>query len=367
MNKTLTSMKTLDFIARSTALAGTCLALSACQSGAEAQPEQVANVDRAPVIVPGALMDLSHWKITLPTDSNRDGKIDEVEPPQVSRLYDPRFFYTNEIGEVVFAAPNKAVTSIISSNTRSELRQMIDPVNSDTRSPGNNFALASHPRARRYGAVGSWMSATLRVNHVAVEAKNPDRAPAYSVVVGQIHAGKDESRLKSGFGYGNEPLKIYFKKWPHHEHGSVFWTYERNLEKDDPNRTDIAYPVWGNTWESAQDPGENGIKLNEEFSYTIDVDGDMMHLTFKSPNKPRVEYSVNLANNVNPYGEVDPLDNPRGYQGDWFYFKAGAYNQCSTKNQDGMWYAGCGGTGNWALDKAQGHYAQASFSALVLK
>ncbi|MGJ8693131.1 MAG: polysaccharide lyase family 7 protein [Thalassotalea sp.] len=66
--------------------------------------------------------------------------------------------------------------------------------------------------------------------------------PAYSVVVGQIHAGT-QSDKSAGFGWGNEPLKIYFKKYPKHQYGSVFWTYEGNLPKEDINRTGIAYPV----------------------------------------------------------------------------------------------------------------------------
>ena len=56
------------------------------------------------------------------------------------------------------------------------------------------------------------MDATLRVDHVA---GNPNKKPAYSVVVGQIHA-MTYNNTNSGFGYGNEPLKIYYKKWPGH-------------------------------------------------------------------------------------------------------------------------------------------------------
>ena len=347
--------------------ASTSILLSVCLSASATEASADQRVERVPVIPPGSLVDLSHWKVALPMDSNGDGKVDEVGPPQVSRIYEPRFFYGNQRGELVFAAPNKAMTTPDSANTRSELRQMIDPTGSKTKGRGNNFALAENPRARRYGAIGGWLSATLSVNHVATQAAHPDKKPAFSVVVGQVHAGHDESIQDQGFGYGNEPLKIYYKKWPNHEYGSVFWTYERNLEKHDPNRIDIAYPVWGNTWESAEDPGESGIKLNESFNYIVDVDGDVMHLTFEAENKPRVEYSINLTDNVNPYGEIDPLDNPRGYARDWMFFKVGAYNQCSSKNEEGTWYAGCGGTGIWEQDKAQGHYAQASFSSIVLK
>ncbi len=350
-----------------TTIAASCMLLSACQS--EPQHPDTARDDavHSAQVVPGSLIDLSHWKITLPMDSNGDGKIDEVGPPQILRLYEPRFFYGNDRGEVVFTAPNKAITTANSTNTRSELRQMINPQGAKTKAPGNNFALAAHPQAANFGAVGGHLSATLAVNHVAVNAAHPDKPPAYSVVVGQIHAGKDESLLSQGFGYGNEPLKIYYKKFPNHAYGSVFWTYERNLAKDDPNRTDIAYPVWGNTWESAENPGQKGIKLNESFSYTVNVVGNIMQLVFEAPNKPRVEYAIDLSSNMDAFGKVDSLDNPAGYSGDWFYFKAGAYNQCSSKDQQGMWYAGCAGSGIWEEDFREGNYARVSFSSIVLK
>jgi len=44
----------------------------------------------------------------------------------------------------------------------------------------------------------------------------------------------------------------------------------------------------------------------------------------------------------------------------------GIYNQCSTKDAPGVWYAACPGTGDWATDKANGDYAQATFSRLVV-
>ena len=48
------------------------------------------------------------------------------------------------------------------------------------------------------------------------------------------------------------------------------------------------------------------------------------------------------------------------------YFKAGAYNQCSVKDDPGFWYAACPGTGEWATDYKNGDYAQVSFSRLVV-
>jgi poly(beta-D-mannuronate) lyase len=320
--------------------------------------------------VPADKFDLSHWKITVPVDLDKNGKIDEVSVKNIQTYQHPDFFYLDENGGMVFTAPNKAITTANSTNTRSELRQMIRGSNTKikTNYAGNNFAIAAHPLSERFGAVGGKMEATLKVDHVAVRATNPNKSAAFSVVVGQIHAGKDKALVEKTkvFGWGNEPLKIYFKKWPGHEKGSVFWNYERNLAKADPNRTDITYPVWGNTWENPNEPGDAGIALGEEFSYTVNVYENTMYLTFKAQGKPDVNYAINLANNVDAYGNVDEKDNKFGYTADWSYFKAGAYNQCSTKLAEGGWYPGCLGTGDWKTDKANGDYAQVTFSSLKL-
>lgn len=320
-------------------------------------------------LYPADIIDLSYWKITLPISSL--GNIKEVDVDKIKSYYHPDFFYVNSAREVVFAAPNEAKTTGGSTNTRSEFRQMIrgDDTGVGSKDESNNFVITSNPNAKDFGAIGGKLSATLKVDAVSKNAGYPNKPPAYSVVVGQIHAGKDDFLLggtNNQFGWGNEPIKIYFKKWPNHNKGSVFWTYERNLARNDPNRTDIAYPVWGNTWENPDEPGDKGIALGEQFSYEINVHGTVMYLTFTAEGHPEVKYEIDLANNVDAYGKVDELDNPGGYAKDWFYFKAGAYNQCSTADQPGMWYANCPGTGNWAQDKADGNYAQASFSRIVL-
>ncbi|MDO6746716.1 polysaccharide lyase family 7 protein [Gilvimarinus sp. 1_MG-2023] len=316
---------------------------------------------------PSSVIDLSHWKITLPLDEDGDGKVDGFSPAQLQGFVHPEFFYAQD-GLVTFAAPNRATTTPNSSNTRSELHQVVNPSLSKSKAPGNNFALASNPKASEFGSIGGTLSAHLKVNHVAVEAKLPQKPPAYSVVVGQIHAGKDSALMEQGEGYGggNEPLKIYYKKWPKHDTGSVFWTYERNLAKEDPNRTDIAYPVWGNTWENDANPMEEGIALGEDFSYKVDVQENIMHLTFSAEGRDTVEYKIDLSNNVDANGKVDEKDHPNGYTGDWFFFKAGAYNQCSVKEAKGMWYAGCAGSGDWEQDKKDGHYASVNFYDIQL-
>lgn len=318
---------------------------------------------------PASTFDLSHWKLTIPLDMDNNGKADTIETQALQSYQHPDFFYLDKHGHLVFTSPNKGVTTQNSSNTRSEFRQMLRGLDRSiaTKSYGNNFAIAAHPDAALFNQIGGKLEATLKVDHVALNAKHTKK-PAYSVVVGQIHAGKDKELIAegNGFGYGNEPIKIYYKKWPKHNTGSVFWNYERNLAKDDPNRTDIAYPVWGNTWENPDDPMDNGIALGEEFSYTINLVNNVMHLTFSQANKPTVKYQIDLSNNVDAYGNIDHKDHSRGYSGDWHYFKAGAYNQCSTQDKEGVWYAGCAGTGDWAVDEANGDFTRVTFSHLQL-
>jgi len=313
------------------------------------------------VQTPGAAFDLSHWKITLPTDDDRDGKPDEIDVREIQGFAHPDFFYLDASGGMVFVAPNKAVTTANSTNTRSELRQMLRGTNTriGTSAPGNNFAVEARRGSDQFGAIGGKLEATLRVDHVSLNAGAPSKRAAYSVVVGQIHALKYDS-TNSGFGFGNEPIKIFYKKFPGHQTGSLFWTYERNLASDHPDRADLAVPVFGFTWDSLEDPGENGIALGEEFSYTINVHRNTMYLTFHNDRLGTVSQSRSLVRGA------DTLDNPYSYGGDSLYFKAGVYNQCSTRTGASQWYAGCPGSGDWAVDKANGNYAQATFLRLVV-
>jgi len=353
-------------------VAAVCVAISGCASSSSDTASSSSQKATSPVekiIVPGSVIDLSHWNITVPTDHDKNGKPDTVKIPTISRFSHPDFFYVNSDNNVVFTSPNKATTTANSSNTRSELRQMGRGSNKSikTKEFANNFSVAAHPKSNKFAAVGGKLEATLSVNHVSVNAGYPDKAPAYSAVVGQIHGVKEKGITSSDkYGFGNEPLKIYYKKFPNHNTGSVFWTYERNLAKADPDRRDIAYPVWGYTWDVTTDPGSKGIELNEEFSYTVNVHENVMYLTFESAKQGTVKYEIDLSNNVDAYGNVDAKDNSGGYTGDQMYFKAGIYNQCSTKDQEGFWYAACPGEGVWSVDKANGNYAQSTFSKLVL-
>ncbi|MBR9913166.1 MAG: polysaccharide lyase family 7 protein [Gammaproteobacteria bacterium] len=354
------------------ALAAT-IALAGTGCSPESSQETVAVTDTTPAKqisappVPASKFDLSHWYLDVPVDLNQDGRADTISAAELQSYSHPDFFYLDEQGRLVFASPNKATTTKTSTNTRSELRYMSRGADTSipTKAPANNFALAAHKDAASFASIGGRMEATLQVDHVSRNAGHPHKYPAYSAVIGQIHALKLEQKT-DGFGYGNEPLKIFYKKWPNHEKGSVFWTYERNLPVDDPNRVDIAYSVWGNSWDNPDDPGDRGVALGEEFSYTVNVHENTMHLIFASVKHGTVRHSINLADNVDANGKVDSNDHPLGYSGDPLYFKAGLYNQCSTKVDESFRYPACPGTGDWKTDYAAGNYAKARFSRLVV-
>ena len=205
-----------------------------------------------------------HWSLILGDGSNVGQAVD---------FENKDYFYTTNDGKrdwVVFKTPNAGNTHGSSNNTRTELAQ------SKKWSPMTPAKL----------------SATLKVMNVATTG-DARVAATYSAVVGQIH---------SADGHENEPFKLFYKKFPGHTKGSVFWNYEINTAGDDNSgRWDYSYPIWGydfsvvgptaNTYPAEP---EDGIALGEEFSYVIDIKDGMMHLTFSSPGHETKTFTKNL-------------------------------------------------------------------------
>ncbi len=244
------------------------------------------------------------------------------------------FFYTVIDGTrrwVVYKTPNSGVTSKNSSNTRTEL----------------------HQKREWTPEQGGKLAATCRVMQVSTSG-DARVAASYSTVIGQIHSGE---------GHENEPLKIFYKKFPGHKKGSVFWNYEINTQGDNSKRWDYSYPVWGNDFsdigKSKNDfPPEpkDGIELGEEFSYEINVYKGIMKLTFKSDGHQTKTFTKNLISSeyvkrsdipaqvmkiFAPIGQ-DGTEQPTAYKGELNYFKQGAYNQTNGKDPEKnmVWCAG---------------------------
>ncbi len=127
------------------------------------------------------------------------------------------FFYTVIDGTrrwVVYKTPNSGVTSKNSSNTRTEL----------------------HEKREWTPEQGGKLTGTCKVMQVSTSG-DARVAASYSTVVGQIHSGE---------GHENEPLKIFYKKFPGQSKGSVFWNYEINTAKVcNSGRWDYSSAVWG--------------------------------------------------------------------------------------------------------------------------
>ena len=248
---------------------------------------------------------------------------------------DKDFFYTVIDGTrrwVVFKTPNSGVTSPNSSNTRTEL----------------------HEKREWVPEEGGKLTGTCRVMHVSTTG-DARVAASFSTVVGQIHSGE---------GHENEPFKLYYKKFPGHEKGSVFWNYEINTAgEDNSGRWDFSTAIWGHdmavvgTAKDVYPPEpEDGIMLGEEFSYEVNVYEGIMYLTFKSPNHETKTFTKNLIaseyiNQADIPQQVVKLFGPLGqdgteraiaYKGELNYFKQGAYNQTNGKNPEKnmVWHTG---------------------------
>lgn len=245
------------------------------------------------------------------------------------------FFYTAIDGTrrwVVYKTPNSGVTSKNSSNTRTELHEL-----------------------RKWTAIqGGKLNGTCKVMQVSTSG-DARVAASYSTVVGQIHGHE---------GHENEPFKLFYKKFPGHTKGSVFWNYEINTEGDDNSgRWDYSSAIWGNdmsvigtTKEDYPKEPKDGIELGEEFSYEVNVHKGIMYLTFKSEGHETRTFTKNLikseyakksdiptqvSNLFVPIGQ-DGTEKTTAYKGELCYFKQGAYNQTNGKSpeKNRVWCAG---------------------------
>ncbi|WP_372652414.1 polysaccharide lyase family 7 protein [Draconibacterium sp.] len=253
-----------------------------------------------------------HWNLILGDGSNVGQAIDYEHKD---------YFYTanDEQGNwVVFKSPNAGDTHGTSNNTRTELAQLKKwyPATADDK-----------------------LTATLKVMNVSATG-DARVAASYAVVVGQIH---------SADGHENEPLKIFYKKFPGHSKGSVFWHYEINTAGDDnAGRWDYSTAVWGYDFSvvgsevnTFPEESEDGIALGEEFSYEIKVKDGMMYLTFTSEGHEPKTFTKNLIkseyiktadipeqtqNLFVPIGQ-DGVERENAYADEGCFFKLGCYNQ----------------------------------------
>ncbi|WP_055446138.1 polysaccharide lyase family 7 protein [Lacinutrix mariniflava] len=319
-----------------------------CFSSCVDTPKKVAEDTTKSTIYPSDVIPfMDQWKILLGNGIHTKDLVN----------YEAKdFFYVEKEGEtnwVVYKTPNSGITSRTSSNTRTELGQ----------------------KAHWIPETGGKLTGTLKVKHVSTSG-DARVAASYSVVVGQIHS--DE-------GHENEPLKIFYKKFPGHTKGSVFWNYEINTEGDNSKRWDYSTAVWGNdisvvgaTPTTYPEEPENGIALGEEFSYEVNIYKGIMYLTFTSEGHDTVKFTKNLLKSdfatrsdipeqiLSLYASIgrDGVERDSAYAGEMQYFKQGAYNQTNGKDPEKniVWSTGSE-TYNGDIPKqyANGCYAEVWF------
>ena len=294
------------------------------------------------------------WKLILGDGSNVG---------VANKFENKDFFYTvneNNTDWVVFKAPNGGDTHGTSNNTRTELAQ----------------AKKWYPKT-----ADDKLTATLKVMNVSATG-DARVAATHAVVVGQIH---------SADAHENEPLKIFYKKFPGHTKGSVFWHYEINTAgEDNSGRWDYSSAVWGNDFsvvgkEENTYPEEpkDGIALGEEFSYEINVYEGIMYLTFTSEGHETKTFTKSLIKSDFPaYSDIpeqilslyaaigrDGTERKNAYQGEDQNFKQGAYNQTNGKDPKDniVWHTGSETYGgDISKQYANGCYAEVWFKEATL-
>lgn len=291
-----------------------------------------------------------HWNLILGDGSNA-GIANDYEHKD--------FFYTANDGKidwVVYKAPNAGDTHGTSNNTRTELAQV----------------------KKWTPATDAKLTATCKVMNVS-STGDARVAASYAVVVGQIH---------SADGHENEPLKIFYKKFPGHTKGSVFWHYEINTAGDDnAGRWDFSTAVWGDDFSvvgtqanSYPEEPKDGIALGEEFSYEIEVKDGMMYLKFMSDGHETKTFTKNLiaseyTTTANIPEQTKKLFVPIGqggverknaYAEEGLFFKLGCYNQTNGKSPDvnKNWCSGAETHGGDIQKQyADGNYAEVWFKS----
>ncbi len=249
---------------------------------------------------PGENFDLLDWSLTLPTDINKDKKADTVYESALDEGFELKpFFYTADDGGLVFACPNVgAKTSKNTKYARTELREMLRRGNTRINVRGiteNNWVFGgAHGSAKRKaGGIEGSLEGTLKVNRVSTTG---DEKMVGRVIIGQIHATDDE------------PIRLYYRKLPNNSRGAVYFAHEIN------GGDDVWINLIGTRSHTLSDP-EDGIALDEKFSYKITVENEVLFVTIIREGKP----------NITQYYDMKDSGYSSGNQ--FMFFKAGVYNQ----------------------------------------
>ena len=259
-----------------------------------------------PSIPPGSNFELLSWKLNTPGDEDGNGLSDTASEIDLDNGFSDQYFYTGSDGGMVFKSTiSGATTSPNSTYTRSELREMLRRGNTGVSTRGvnrNNWILDYQPDPGvPVGGRGGTLRGTLAVNQVTTTG---DRSQVGRVIVGQIHAESDE------------PLRLYYRKYPENELGFVYFAHEIR------NSDDLYFPLLDHTRSDDESPAI-GIALGEIFSYEIKQKGARIDVVLRRGDQSGPIIGHN-------YVDMQELDSGYDVPEEWMYFKAGAYSQNKT-------------------------------------
>ena len=257
--------------------------------------------------------DLTKWSLDTPAPRPDDGCRAERTWDHSWRTNDPLnessqpFFFTHTDGGMRFVTRVGGQTTSTSCNSgyvRSELREMLrfgDRDIDDTGVSKNNWKLGYQPGNNSdWGGVNGQLDTTMRVNRVTTTGSS---GQVGRVIIGQIHAGNDE------------PLRLYYRKRVGQDKGCIFFAHE--IRDDD----DIRFTMIGDT--SCTSAPSDGIALDELFSYTIINDDKDITVIIRRGDK---DGPVIASKTI----DMDELNSGYDRSDEWMYFKAGAYTQNDT-------------------------------------
>ncbi|MEH6451643.1 MAG: polysaccharide lyase family 7 protein [Psychromonas sp.] len=261
---------------------------------------------------PAEVLDLSCWKISIPVDAGNGFATTVEEKAIADGFTDSENFYVNEKGDgVVFSSPVQGVTTSKNTTyTRSELHEMgrCGDTSIAPYGPGekrtinkNNWVFSSSPESTHEIASGvdGTMDAILSVDEVATGGEIWQQG---RVIVGQIHANDDE------------PAKLYYRKMPNHELGSVWLVHEAiGGEETTHQLIGTSIPDYYTQDGEVVEPTD-GIKLGEKWGYQIKSVGNELTVTIRRDGK---EDAVQV---------VDMRDSDYDSGDQYMFFKAGLYH-----------------------------------------
>ena len=226
------------------------------------------------------------------------------------------YFYTGSDGGMVFKSTIEGYRTSTNTNfVRSELREMLRRGDRSIRTQGsnaNNWVLGYQPSTLDnidIGGRNGKLTATLRVNQVT---STGDAGQVGRVIIGQIHASDDE------------PIRLYYRKLPSNELGGIYFAHELHETLGDTD--DILVDMIGSNGRSAPNP-ENGIALGELFSYEIINQGaDLEVVIRRGDHDGEIIASTIFDMSESGYDNLEADE--------WMYFKAGAYTQNNTGDDD---------------------------------